>query len=279
MRICFTSDLHGNRTLFQQLEELLRRETPDLLILGGDLMADGAIEDPVQSQIDYVEREFIPLLKAWKTANPALTIACLPGNHEWSCTRDVLRAQHEMGTLALLAHDRVWEFNGVNFLGYGCTPPTPHTVKDFERLDMPDSPPTEFGGVVWDPAHDETRDAEFVDHFARQPSLAEELSTAVEVSDPWIFVAHAPPIETKLDRLPEVSYPIGSRAVREFIERRQPLCSLHGHVHESPLVTKSYTDRLGRTLCINPGQGHEQLHAVLFDPAAPADTLKHTVYS
>jgi len=41
---------------------------------------------------------------------------------------------------------------------------------------------------------------------------------------------------------------VGSRAVREAIERTQPLLGLHGHVHESPAGEK-----LGRTLCINPG--------------------------
>ena len=45
--------------------------------------------------------------------------------------------------------------------------------------------------------------------------------------------------------------PVGSTAVRELIERYQPLLSLHGHVHESPGAT-----RIGRTLCINPGSAY-----------------------
>ena len=44
--------------------------------------------------------------------------------------------------------------------------------------------------------------------------------------------------------------PVGSRAVREAIEKTQPLLGLHGHVHESPGAQK-----LGRTLCVNPGLG------------------------
>jgi Icc-related predicted phosphoesterase len=42
--------------------------------------------------------------------------------------------------------------------------------------------------------------------------------------------------------------PVGSTAVREFIERHQPLLSLHGHIHESRGAV-----RIGRTLAINPG--------------------------
>jgi uncharacterized protein len=36
--------------------------------------------------------------------------------------------------------------------------------------------------------------------------------------------------------------------VREFIEERQPLIGLHGHMHESKAATY-----LGSTLCLNPG--------------------------
>ena len=45
--------------------------------------------------------------------------------------------------------------------------------------------------------------------------------------------------------------PVGSTAVRELIERYQPLLALHGHVHESRGAT-----RIGRTLCINPGSDY-----------------------
>jgi Icc-related predicted phosphoesterase len=40
---------------------------------------------------------------------------------------------------------------------------------------------------------------------------------------------------------------VGSTAIREFIERHQPLLALHGHVHESRAA-----ERIGRTLCLNP---------------------------
>ncbi len=45
-----------------------------------------------------------------------------------------------------------------------------------------------------------------------------------------------------------VLYGAGSTAVRQAIEKHQPLLGLHGHIHESPGAV-----RIGRTLCINPG--------------------------
>lgn len=44
---------------------------------------------------------------------------------------------------------------------------------------------------------------------------------------------------------------VGSTAVREFVEKTQPLLGLHGHVHEGRGTTK-----IGRTLCINPGSDY-----------------------
>ena len=45
-----------------------------------------------------------------------------------------------------------------------------------------------------------------------------------------------------------VFQPVGSRAVRNFIEETQPLLAICGHVHEGRGSTK-----LGATVCVNPG--------------------------
>jgi Icc-related predicted phosphoesterase len=277
MLICFTSDLHGDLELYQQLEELLRAEGPDLLILGGDLLPDGERDDPLGTQVAYLERVFMPRIRAWRAAAPRMTVACIAGNHEWSCTRDALQAHHDAGRIALLDHRRLWQRDGLTLLGYGNTPATPHWVKDFERLDVPGDPLPEFGGVVWDAERRCVREADLRQHFGSGPPMTEDLAQAPRAVHPWILVAHAPPHDSKLDRLLRVPHPIGSRAVRRFIEERQPDCALHGHIHESPLVTGSFVDRIGATLCINPGQDHERLFAVLFEVERPAETLRHTV--
>ncbi|MED4352429.1 hypothetical protein P9265_08795 [Schinkia azotoformans] len=56
--------------------------------------------------------------------------------------------------------------------------------------------------------------------------------------------------------------PTGSKAIREAIERYQPLLSLHGNVHESRGVT-----RIGNTICINAGTDYDQgmLRGALID--------------
>lgn len=80
-----------------------------------------------------------------------------------------------------------------------------------------------------------------------------------------VFNLHVPPYDSSLDTAPALTgelevimsgsapkmIPVGSTAVREAIERYQPLLALHGHVHESAGAT-----RIGRTLCINPGSDY-----------------------
>ncbi len=63
---------------------------------------------------------------------------------------------------------------------------------------------------------------------------------------------HVPPFNTKLDMLYDASH-VGSKAVREFIEKFQPLLTLHGHIHESPRMSGQFNEMIGRTMSINPG--------------------------
>jgi uncharacterized protein len=75
-----------------------------------------------------------------------------------------------------------------------------------------------------------------------------------------IFNFHAPPFGTGLDDAPAldenlrpmhggaVMKAVGSVAVRDAINKHQPLLSIHGHIHESRGIKK-----MGRTLAINPG--------------------------
>ncbi|GKS57747.1 phosphoesterase [Nitrospira sp.] len=274
MRVIFTSDLHGSATLLDQLGELLRRETPGLLILGGDNLGDGPETGPVDAQLGELESKLAPRLAAWLRQNPRLRIAWIAGNHEWLPTLSAMGRRSEARLLTL---DDAWRIGETTLLGCSYSPPTPFMLKDLERLDRRGDEIPAFDGRRWDPDRAGVVAITAHDHFTTRPSFEEELARAAPSPAPFIFVCHAPPFDTSLDRLPNLSHPIGSTAVRDFIVARQPLLSLHGHVHESPQATGAWRDQIGATTCVNPGQGHDTLHAVMFDLERPADTLRHTV--
>jgi Icc-related predicted phosphoesterase len=60
--------------------------------------------------------------------------------------------------------------------------------------------------------------------------------------------------------------PVGSKSVRQVIEKCQPLIALHGHIHESSGYIK-----IGRTQCVNPGSeyGEGILRAYLVELDGP----------
>ncbi|CAD7780535.1 Calcineurin-like phosphoesterase [Candidatus Methanoperedenaceae archaeon GB37] len=62
-----------------------------------------------------------------------------------------------------------------------------------------------------------------------------------------ILVSHTPPFGTKVDIVRRGEH-VGSRVIREFIEKEQPELCLTGHIHEARNI-----DKIGKTLILNPG--------------------------
>jgi predicted phosphodiesterase len=277
MRVCFTSDLHGDRKHYAALAELVRQDTPDVVILGGDLVGDIDLDGPVLPQVDELIRGFRGHLGAMRGAHPPVQIAGILGNHEIAPFRDALQDRVPQSEFALLDGGACWRFGGFTWVGYSCAPPSPHWAKDFERLDTRADEIPPFDGQVWKAERRVFEPVAAAAFFAEQPTMQEDLARMTIPAEPWILVAHAPPRASGLDQLPQVAHPIGSQAVRELIERGQPAVALHGHIHDAHQVTGRYAAEIGDTLCINPGQSHDHLHAVVFDVERPRETLKHTV--
>jgi len=90
----------------------------------------------------------------------------------------------------------------------------------------------------------------------------EKLVSQIKNTNTAIFNIHVPPIDTIIDQAPKLDENLkpvtssghmlmtsaGSVAVRNSIERHQPLIGIHGHIHESRGEVK-----IGKTWCFNPG--------------------------
>lgn len=72
-----------------------------------------------------------------------------------------------------------------------------------------------------------------------------------------IFVPHAPPRDTTVDRI-MIGMHVGSTAVRDFIERRQPDAVVCGHIHEA-----RGQDMIGTTKIVNCGPAGKGYYAVV----------------
>jgi Icc-related predicted phosphoesterase len=288
----FATDLHGSETCFRKFVAAARFYGADLLVLGGDLTGKlviplveqpggrwrawvhgrerlldeaGAAElerqarvagsytrrmDPeehrrLEADPEAVEQLFAELmtetLRRWlryadeKLDGSQVRILTAPGNDDPWMVDDVLR-EHGGGRVVLAEGEIVEIAPGHELVTSGWTNKTPWNT------------PREYP----------------------EEAIAEHLDTlAAGLADPAsaLFNLHVPPYDSRLDTAPllgqmggEVTAPVGSTAVRDAIERHQPLLSLHGHIHESGGAV-----RLGRTLAINAGSeyGEGVLRGVL----------------
>jgi hypothetical protein len=184
------------------------------------------------------------------------------GNDDWSVFERDLEDLERDGAFFLI-HQRAHALaRGLWIAGSSFVPVTPFGMSDYDRLDAPGwKPPAKFC-----PAYFSTPDGIVgcpMSEFSRRETLQECLAALAAKSAPakTVYVFHAPPLRTKLDQLQDRTH-VGSAAIRAFIEKHQPPVTLHGHIHESPLVSGSMSDTIGRTLALNPGDSRTKLRAL-----------------
>jgi uncharacterized protein len=271
----FTSDLHGQGALYEQVAALVAAHRPAALILGGDLAPHESGSAGVRRQRVFLQGFFVEFARRVRDAAPGLELLVLLGNDDWRANEDVLEEQD--GALWRVLHDRVVDAHGVRVAGSSWIPITPFLMKDWERWeDGGPERPARLEGLA--SRGDGTVPVRF-DPERRAPTIAGALADlAARAGEEAIYVLHSPPRDTHCDMIGARAH-VGSRAVRALVERVQPPLVLSGHIHESPRVSGRYRDRVGRTVVVNPGQfGSTRLSGVWFDPARIAGTLRHTLH-
>ena len=295
----FATDLHGSDVCFRKFVAAAHFYGADLLVLGGDLTGkfvvpivrrmDGAFtaeqfgretvitesevarfEGEIADQGLYATRmthdEYMGYasdpaaadslfgtlmrerLKRWliyaqeRLGATDVKIVTAPGNDDPFEIDDVIR-EHGGGRTLLLEGEIYEVAPGHEMLNTGWSNPTP-----------------------WQ-THREAPEGELTLRIA-------EIADRLQRPETAIFNIHAPPHNSGLDTAPQldenhavvtsmgaqVAAPVGSTAVREALERYQPLVSLHGHIHEAAGVA-----RVGSTVAINAGSeyGEGVLRGVL----------------
>jgi uncharacterized protein len=271
-RVFFATDLHGSERCFRKWLNAAAVYEAQVLVLGGDLtgkvlvplVADSGqdaaeleeqrariritgrypvvvtAEEQAQIEADPAvldsrfQEAMEDTLRAWveladeRLAGTDVAVFTMLGNDDAPRLADVLRS----ASSSTYAEDGIVELpGGFEMASFGYSTPTPwNTPRELTEEELA------------------PRLTELLDRL-RDPARA-------------IVNLHCPPAGTHLDQAAKldadlrpvvdasglVMASVGSTAVRDAIERYQPMLGLHGHVHESP-----GTERLGNTLCINPG--------------------------
>ena len=289
VRLFFATDIHGSETCWRKFLNSGKHYEADVIVLGGDMTGKALVpivhdgggqwhatllesrhnlegEEAVVRFEEQVKRrgyypfrtdpdelreyehdpeaadrffheEMLATVGRWmaladeKLEGTGIRAFACPGNDDQFDIDDVIaEAKH-----IELAEGRVIDIDGYQMVSTGWANRTPW--KTYREEDEPDL-------------------ANRIERVAAQVTVAPERT---------IFSLHCPPYGTGLDDAPELTedlrmkhaghapVPAGSTAVREAIERHQPVLSLHGHIHEA-----RGNARVGKTLCINPGSSYEQ---------------------
>ena len=273
MKILYTSDLHGRKWLYEELFQLAKGKNVDCLIIGGDLLPSHR-ENPIKGQRDFLQEFLLDRLRSFNASSPSIGTYLMMGNDDWKINMDLLE-EADGGTLHLL-HLKKHAIGNTSLMGYGFVDVTPFANKDWEKWDNSTkiSSHARLKGFV------STKSGlveKTLDSDNRSDTIETDMEKLARDSDPaqTIYVMHASPYDTNLDRT--ANGPVGSHAVKGFITKYQPKLTLHGHIHESPYLTGHYSDQIGSTIAINPGQG-DQLHAVVFELEDVMNTITHTVF-
>ncbi len=282
MSLCFfAADLHGREPRYTSLLHAVLRERPAAVFLGGDLLP-GISGRPGES--DFLRDWLAPRLRDLRraTADAPSRIFLVFGNDD-PRSEEPGALELEREGLLEYAHLRRLALGPYAVYGYACVPPTPFALKDWERYDVsrycdPGAISPEEGRLSM------PRSA----HESKWTTIQSELEalTAGHDLEQAVFLFHAPPYRTALDRAAldgrriehvPVDPHVGSIAIRRFIEERQPKLTLHGHVHESARLTGSWRERLGRTLALSAAHDGPELALVRFTLEAPEGATRELV--
>jgi len=275
MSFCFfVSDLHGNTERYKKLFQKISEEKPEAVFIGGDILPSGlfaftsAFDEPEVFIADVLEKNLRKLKENLRDSFPSIFL--IMGNDDAKVYEPLLRDLEKKGLIYYI-HNRKVEFGQFTIYGYANVPPTPFGLKDWERYDVsryvdPGCTPPEEGSFSV-PVNKKHLQYETIQKDLDRLTGDDELSKA-------IFLFHSPPYKTSLDRANldgqffegvPLDVHVGSIAIERFINERQPLLTLHGHIHESTAITGVWKEKMGNTLALNAAHNDAELSLIRFD--------------
>jgi Icc-related predicted phosphoesterase len=267
---CFlVSDLHGRASRYEALVSAAIADRPDVIFMAGDLLPHrwsslgraSSFIDRFRSCVDRVRSA---------SGGSVPRIVVILGNDDERAAEPAFLDGDRRGDWDYI-HQRTVAIGDLVVAGYSHVPPTPFLIKDWERYDV--GRYVDPGCVAPDAGY---RTVEVDPDVIDTQTIASDLDRLTADTDGrrLILLTHAPPYRTALDRADldgqmidhaPLDVHVGSVALRRIIESRQPLLTLHGHIHESARLTGSWRDRIGRTHCFTAAHDGPELALVRFD--------------
>ncbi|MFW6101295.1 MAG: metallophosphoesterase family protein [Bacteroidota bacterium] len=269
---CFVSDIHGYNVRYDKLYYHILHQPPDILFIGGDMLPHGYYMNKSEPD-DFLHNRMADLFSdlKQKLGDRYPKIFLILGNDDPRINEEKIISLGSQYQIWEYIHNRHVRYGQYDIYGYSFVPPTPFGLKDWEKYDVSRfvdpgcSHPFQGMRTVkpdFDPEHD---------------NIKNDLNLLTDRNDlsSAIFLFHSPPYDTSLDRAAldgkmvdfvPMDVHVGSIAIQRFIDQRQPLLTLHGHVHEASSITGEWMEKMGRTFAFNASYDKkEHLAMVAFD--------------
>lgn len=260
---------------YESLFRLIREEKPEAVFIGGDILPSH-FSVLTKASLNY--QNFIPdflvgrlasLKQDLKENYPVIFV--IMGNDDGRVEEKAMLSVDRKG-LWEYCHARPVKWKHFTVYGYSYIPPSPFRLKDWERYDV--SRYVDPGCIA---PPDGAFTVEVSEHQLQYATIAEDLAQLTGGADysKSIFLFHSPPYKCKLDRAAldgkmidhaPLDVHVGSIAIQRFIEEKQPLLTLHGHIHESTRLTGHWREQFGNTFSFNAAHDGPELSLIRFDP-------------
>lgn len=276
----FVSDLHGNVQKYELLFREIIRNKPSFVFLGGDLLPHvHRSERQGNAVIRDFARDFI--IPGFKNVRQVLDcnypeVFVIMGNDDHRIDEPAFAEGAEKELWKYLNCTK-FKFGPYMIYGYPFVPPTPFLIKDWEKYDV--SRETNPGCIPPDGGY-RTVEADYdIQNSTIEDDLA-RLAGDVSAFKP-IFLLHSPPYGSDLDRIApgrgidsDIRFEqfAGSKAIRRFIDEKQPYITLHGHIHESASISGQWKQQFGKTWSFSAAHNGPELAIVKFEIDNPAES-------
>ena len=261
MKLVYVTDLHGSKWKYERIFEIAQAIKADVVINGGDMLPkDGDLFKQGKFINEYLDQYFSQFNSA------GIYYLCYLGNDDLGIFDQLFEETCEKHSFVVSLAQRKFEIGNHEFIGMNWVVDYPFRLKDRCRKDTDDYQFQEQNGSGLLSTPEGWREInDWISYANRLPTIHQEMNGLVSPRNIMnaVYVIHMPPYKLGLD----ICYDgreVGSEAIHNFLEDNQPMLSLHGHIHESPEISGKWYGKLGRTICIQPGQS-EKLTYVMID--------------
>jgi len=252
LKILYSSDLHGHRGAYESVLDRAAALGVCAVVNGGDLYPLGP--DLFGVQREFLETYFPDYLE--RVHKEGIAYLATLGNMDLRGHDGLFRRviQQAPGAHSLL--EASVYLGGYTFIGSAMSTDGPFSLKDRCLRDTVDSG---LSSSTCRALVSDHRGIHEIDDWPQRvdklPTLAEHFETLPqpEAAEKTIYVLHQPPLGVGQGIISSGT-DVGSQAVADFLAGSEALLSLHGHIHESPFVGGNWRSRIGKTICVQPGQ-------------------------